>query len=688
MAVNEKTYVEKAIQTLQVDKPVPNPSLYHDQDFRPNHDDEKTSAAIHTDEESTPVDAAYSYSESLCLSQSPDSASSNQPKPYRAPKPAQLPRNRPNRVKNQGKRVVSLPESAQLKSSSDNLRIPADDGPSLRVVSLPGPELRNNPSMRSPSSTQDDLSSTVEYLDSSLDTSYRSGTGSMHPDSRGFPPSDMPMTPSPPSSPESVLVVGNESRVSKTFLRQCNMSSGKTCDAEDEAGWITWASSPPRPIPALHGPLSLPYARGAEGTIIEDADLPRMIWGLELEDSQSNAVYEAKSQQLDTAILGLQVSGPPNQVHYDSTRNATYQRLKHTLVPVQPQPFGLVPEFRPQQTHDVRAWGDAPIDIHKLTPYVRSVDPLQPKRISESMPPAFISVPPRQTSSPSMTPRIFVEPRPGSQITPGPRLSAIEIAQRYRAERQQTALPSLQSSSPSWSPTAPLDSPALPPFSLESTFPQPQHEHEFATNFNPSTFPRRDLPATKVAHRELQNIVNLPNANYPDPSLSTRMNTPASPQDSDSFARPASAIDMSLILKRLPPRAGSRSQDSPTLLQQQQPNAPRTRLLQGPRIQSIPMTRLIQRRLSSVAEELEDSACATSSPRTHVPSVRVDKNNDAPAGGDTIKAHIVETGDQGGGVEHGNKENATDSVKGTEKATIKKKWRSRKKISVRSLSSK
>ncbi|OBZ67993.1 hypothetical protein A0H81_11737 [Grifola frondosa] len=60
----------------------------------------------------------------------------------------------------------------------------------------------------------------------------------------------------------------------------------------DNEGWITWAKSPPRPIPALHGPLSLPYARcpsGAEGTIIEEQDnLSRMIWGLEGEDMPSN----------------------------------------------------------------------------------------------------------------------------------------------------------------------------------------------------------------------------------------------------------------------------------------------------------------------------------------------------------------------------------------------------------------
>lgn len=237
MAVLEKTYVEKAIQTLQVDQLTPSSNQYphHAQDFKSNPSDEGTTAN-YTDEESAPVDAAYNYSESLSLSPSLESGSSIQSKPHRAPKPAQLPRNRPNRVQNQEKRVVSFPESAAFKSLSDNTRIPGDDGVSLRVVSMPSYELNNNASMRSPGSTQEDLSSTVEYLDSSLDTSYHSGTGSMHPDARGFPPSDMPMTPSPPSSPESVLVIGNESRVSKAFLRQCNMSSSKTCDAEDEAG--------------------------------------------------------------------------------------------------------------------------------------------------------------------------------------------------------------------------------------------------------------------------------------------------------------------------------------------------------------------------------------------------------------------------------------------------------------------
>ncbi|KAG5341428.1 hypothetical protein C0989_010538 [Termitomyces sp. Mn162] len=709
-------YVEKATQTLQIDKlvPSPNPSqrrAQNLQEYGPRQHEE-ASTTYHSDEESVPVGAAYTYSESLYLSHNLESSSSRS---YRAPKPAQLPRRRPNRIQNQVKRVVSFPETSELKSLSDNLSIPPHDGSSLRVVSLPGPELESNPNLGSPGSTGDNALSYVEYLDSSLDTSYHSsGTGSVHPNARSFPPSDVPTTPSPPSSPQSVLVIKNELRVSKPFIRQYSLSSSKICDAEDEAGWITWASSPPRPIPALHGPLSLPYARcpsGAEGTIIEDADLPRMIWGLDLEDTQSNTVREApppKSPQPDTASVDSQALRPSNQVLYDSTSNSQpihkhlddkeiRRDLENTILRAKPQPFASVPEILPQAMHEVcpdksRVWDDSPIDIHKLTSYVQnkpSIDPLQKTSSSPSVSSAFIPAPPRHRFSPSMTPRIFIEPRPGSQITPGPRLSAIEIAQRYRAERQQSILQPL---SPTWSPTASLDF-SSGPFSLDSSSSQSHYEHEFATSFNsrihtrPSNFSRRDIPAearpTEAAHRELNNIVNLPSVTYSDPSFNSRTTE-------TSFVRPTSALDMSLILKRLPRtvpvNSRSQSQDTPSSssLTLQQPNAPQTRsrLLQGPRIQSIPMTRLIQRRLSSVAEE-DSSSYAPSSPHTHLQSARLDNNNNDPADvptGDavkTTKANIVETEDLG-------KENATGSVKGAEKTTVKKKWRSRKRVGAHS----
>ncbi|KAJ2922729.1 hypothetical protein H1R20_g14369, partial [Candolleomyces eurysporus] len=66
----------------------------------------------------------------------------------------------------------------------------------------------------------------------------------------------------------------------------------------DPQDWITWASSPPKPIPALHGPLSLPYARcpsGAEGTVIESDDrVSNVIWGLNVNGSQIRSQSDKK----------------------------------------------------------------------------------------------------------------------------------------------------------------------------------------------------------------------------------------------------------------------------------------------------------------------------------------------------------------------------------------------------------
>ncbi|KAF6761273.1 hypothetical protein DFP72DRAFT_1165734 [Ephemerocybe angulata] len=93
-----------------------------------------------------------------------------------------------------------------------------------------------------------------------------------------------PSTPSPPQARRKNIVV----------CRQDERAYYREFESQD---WITWASSPPKPIPALHGPLSLPYARcpsGAEGTIIESDDrVSNMIWGLENPTSQGRAQVQS-----------------------------------------------------------------------------------------------------------------------------------------------------------------------------------------------------------------------------------------------------------------------------------------------------------------------------------------------------------------------------------------------------------
>ncbi|EJD52561.1 hypothetical protein AURDEDRAFT_181135 [Auricularia subglabra TFB-10046 SS5] len=100
--------------------------------------------------------------------------------------------------------------------------------------------------------------------------------------------------PSPPSSPESVLFIEQtpSGGLPRHFLRRRGKSVAVAEKAQpapvaeaSEEGWAQWGSSLPRPIPALHGPASLPYARcpsGAEGTVIEEqSSLPSVIWGLD-----------------------------------------------------------------------------------------------------------------------------------------------------------------------------------------------------------------------------------------------------------------------------------------------------------------------------------------------------------------------------------------------------------------------
>ncbi|KAI1794129.1 hypothetical protein LXA43DRAFT_1118557 [Ganoderma leucocontextum] len=111
---------------------------------------------------------------------------------------------------------------------------------------------------------------------------------------------DVPHTPSIPSSPDSVVIIANISnQLSNEFLKP-RIDEDSSLGSSEE-GWITWTRSPPRPIPALHGPLSLPYARcpsGAEGTIIEEPDsLPRVIWGLDGDSMNGRTQLRASNTQ-------------------------------------------------------------------------------------------------------------------------------------------------------------------------------------------------------------------------------------------------------------------------------------------------------------------------------------------------------------------------------------------------------
>ena len=261
-----KGYVDRGIQTIctptslwlgcSVSNPMNSSTRAHNGSLSEYSSNAPTSVLSHS-RSSSMLDSAYSHS------LPPDS-----PSPIRSGKIArrmykrQKPYSRPGFQKLK-KRVVSLPEDPPMHHT-ETIR----ESTTLRVVSLPD---------HLPSSSMFTGSNSSDIIDASLfiDHSVFVGDEQFSRIRVRPPPLDGSHTPSPPSSPDSVLIIENNHQLAETFLRS-NPSQPLFSDNEGcikpiaflcliynliLEGWITWATSPPRPIPALHGPLSLPYAR-------------------------------------------------------------------------------------------------------------------------------------------------------------------------------------------------------------------------------------------------------------------------------------------------------------------------------------------------------------------------------------------------------------------------------------------
>ncbi|THV02446.1 hypothetical protein K435DRAFT_836488 [Dendrothele bispora CBS 962.96] len=219
-------------------------------------------------------------------------------------KPLQLGFQKPSENLNSARRIVSLPET----SPPQRLIIRGE-----RVVSLT--ERTKAPSSLFDTSLASDYSDCSQSPDASRSPSDIRVTKTPRSHLRsslsgsGFL---SPRTPSPPSSPESVMIIGSDVQVPSSFHRY-------RIPVPTPEEWNARASSPPRPIPALHGPLSLPYARcpsGAEGTIIEGDDLGRMIWGLD---------GEANAQRTRTSNPSTQNQNITDHDVVTSSMTSTYQ---------------------------------------------------------------------------------------------------------------------------------------------------------------------------------------------------------------------------------------------------------------------------------------------------------------------------------------------------------------------------
>ncbi|KAJ3555774.1 hypothetical protein NM688_g2393 [Phlebia brevispora] len=249
----------------------------------------------------------------------------------------------------QSSRIVSMPETVSAFSAKRALE------KTPRVVSNPE-GLRNR--IRSPADSSYSEQQSADAFENERPARIRVRSTA----------TDTPHTPSPPSSPDSIEIIANNSRLPEAFLRGNAHTEGSPLSSgePDDDGWISWAKSPPRPIPALHGPLSLPYARcpsGAEGTVIEEPDeLPRVIWGLEGEDASHRPRSEPVNHVTHPSVHPPpQTSSIPAPSSLSTVPQRALPRQQHSVPPrfhahsTQENSFRALPSAQePQETRGGR----------------------------------------------------------------------------------------------------------------------------------------------------------------------------------------------------------------------------------------------------------------------------------------------------------------------------------------------
>ncbi|PIL36182.1 hypothetical protein GSI_01842 [Ganoderma sinense ZZ0214-1] len=324
-----KQYIERGVQTDLVPlktQPVELPTSYN---MNSPSNSQRVDTCVSSPSPPTPGRARTSTQDEGAYSQcqtdmSFDSTSSTVDRSMttttRAFKMESIPSNRPTTLFNRQPsfRTVSLPEATPKFRMKTVL-----EKKTARVVSMPMSVFRD------PLSDGLDAQSIVGDPFVSEDEHHTRVRVRSHA-------TDVPHTPSTPSSPDSVVIIANTSnQLSNEFLKA--RIDEETAAESGEEGWITWTQSPPRPIPALHGPLSLP---GAEGTIIEEPDsLPRVIWGLDSDDMNGRTQLKVTNTQSSAGKLPTETAGEKGRAPA-KTRN----KEGHQPPPAQTvQPRNVVP---------------------------------------------------------------------------------------------------------------------------------------------------------------------------------------------------------------------------------------------------------------------------------------------------------------------------------------------------------
>ncbi|KAJ3844606.1 hypothetical protein EV361DRAFT_947681 [Lentinula raphanica] len=580
MAKVDVTYVERAIQTE------PPRLLSRSTDDKAVNLHEKALSP-----KNEHLETAYSHLSSLSISK-------------RDYKLSQLNYQKPSEINVSSKRIVSLPEtSPPSRINSDTVR--------NRVVSM-------TEQVQLPLVSSDaDNSLSSDCFESSLETSRSQlshsdlGTSVRRARPRT---SAYPQTPSPPSSPESIMIIGNNMQVPNSFLRHNVLDRPKMLPGDDN-DWRTWTSSPPKPIPALHGPLSLPYARcpsGAEGTIIEGEDMARTIWGL----GQDAHVRE---QGTDTgpnpSPISAQKPESMPQTQLPARSSTSSDIIKESREARTKNDLYFSPSIPSMITVDTKR-------IHELHAKDRKIvrglglevcDDTNPQNsnlerinVSLHLKASAAEFVPKEKLPTHSQPSNNVEPPARSHyIAPKPQLPAIDLAYEYRAQQEgKTPLLDTPSSTSSiWSPYLPT------PLPLHAeVLPDVWNSDDVADELRRFIYDRigqQNLsPADLKQISELARSLNLDR----NPAYSSSLDTLATPK----FSRVSTPSTLDLHHPGPPPntplppipsqRSGLVPSEFPTTnsstslstgTASRQHNLPR----------SVPMTRLLQRRLSVVPEE-------------------------------------------------------------------------------------
>lgn len=200
VTVEQKDYVDRGVQTdlpRRLSRPTDstskaiNPRVY---DLPGAPSTPSNTSASRRSSSSPRFDIPYNQSPPSGSHPIPVHAAGPTRSPPTSRKHAQLPYSRPSHLNSTTQRVLSLPETSPYVT-----HVPRE----TRGVSL-------SERPRVSLSFSDNTIESSASAETSFLSENRSGSSRAR---RSFPSSDMPHTPSPPSSPESVMIIGNDMQV-------------------------------------------------------------------------------------------------------------------------------------------------------------------------------------------------------------------------------------------------------------------------------------------------------------------------------------------------------------------------------------------------------------------------------------------------------------------------------------------